>query len=52
MQWIYVMYSTKNIYVLFSFKCMSSGQKIIRESLYRSILSGPLGNGRVETAGG
>ena len=27
MQWIYVMYSTKNIYVMFSLKCMSSGQK-------------------------
>ena len=38
MQWIYVMYSTKKIYVMFSLKCMSSGQKMIRESLYRSIL--------------
>ena len=27
MQWIYVMYSTKKIYVMFSLKCMSSGQK-------------------------
>ena len=28
MQWIYVMYSTKkNIYVMFSLKCMSSGTK-------------------------
>ena len=26
MQWIYVMYSTKKIYVMFSLKCMSSGQ--------------------------
>ena len=47
-----VMYGTKKIYVMFSLKCMSSGQKIIRESLCRSILSGPLGNGRLETAGG
>ena len=38
MQWIHVMYSTKKIYVMFSLKCMSSGQKILRESLYRSIL--------------
>ena len=52
MQWIYVMYSTKNIYVLFSFTMSSGPKKIIRESLHRSILSGPLGNGRVETAGG
>ena len=27
MQWIYVMYRTKKIYVMFSLKCMSSGQK-------------------------
>ena len=27
MQWIYVMYSTKKKYVMFSLKCMSSGQK-------------------------
>ena len=32
------MYSTKKIYVMFSLKCMSSGQKILRESLYRTIL--------------
>ena len=31
-------YSTKKIYVMFSLKCMSSGQKILRESLYRTIL--------------
>ena len=27
MQWIYVMYSTKKIYVMFSLKCMSRGRK-------------------------
>ena len=35
---------------MFSLKCMSSGQKNNTGITVRSILSGPLGNGRVETA--
>ena len=36
----------------FHWSAWAVDKKIIRESLHRSILSGPLGNGRVETAGG